>query len=131
MFLDSSALVAIILGEADAGELRTKLKASRRYTSPIVIYESTLAIMRQRKRSIDDAQSVVLDFLKAYRIQILTIESHHALAALQAFSRFGKGSKRGAALNMGDCFSYASARVQKVPLLFKGNDFGKTDIEIA
>ena len=130
MFLDSSALVAIILGEPDMPQLRAKLKASRRYTSAIVIYESAMAVMRNSQKSIAEAQSIVDEMLKAYRIQVLPIDGRHAALALETFDRFGRG-KHPAKLNMGDCFSYASARIQNVPLLFKGNDFGRTDIRIA
>ena len=130
MFLDSSALVAILLGEPDMLELRAKLKASRRFTSPIVIYESSMAVMRANRKSIVEAQSTVFNLLKAYRIQVLPIGDRHAAVALEAFGRFGKGRHK-ASLNMGDCFSYASAQIQNVPLLFKGNDFIHTDIRIA
>lgn len=130
MFLDSSALVAILLGEPDMSQLRAKLKSSRRYTSPIVIYETTMAIMRDSRKSIAEAQSTVNDLLKAYRIVVLPIDDRHAAVALEAFDRFGKG-RHPAKLNMGDCFSYASARIQKAPLLFKGNDFSQTDIGVA
>lgn len=51
-------------------------------------------------------------------------------AAIDAFARFGKG-RHPAALNMGDCFAYACARVHRVPLLYKGDDFSLTDIERA
>ena len=111
-------------------QLRAKLKANHRYTSPIVIYESVMAIMRNSQKSITEAQSTVDEMLKAYRIQVLAIDGRHAVLALETFDRFGRG-RHPAKLNMGDCFSYACARIQNVPLLFKGNDFIHTDIRIA
>ena len=130
MFIDSSALVAILLGESDNVELRAKLKKSRRYTSTIVVYESALAVARNNNKPLSEAESTVTDLLKAFRVQIVSIDLRHTSVALTAFAQFGKGSHP-AKLNMGDCFSYACARVLKAKLLFKGSDFGQTDIEIA
>ena len=130
MFADSSALVAIILDEPEMADFRARLKSSRRYTSAIVVYETTMAVMRNSRKSVAEAQSIVTEMLTAYRIQVLPMDERHANAALEAFDRFGKGRHK-AALNMGDCFSYACAKVQKVPLLFKGNDFVHTDIKKA
>ena len=130
MFIDSSALVAILLGESDNVELRAKLKKSRRYTSTIVVYESALAVARNNNKPLSEAESTVTDLLKAFRVQIVSIDLRHTSVALTAFGQFGKG-RHPAKLNMGDCFSYACARVLKAKLLFKGSDFGQTDIEIA
>ena len=127
MFLDSSALVAILLGESDAMVLRAKLKANRRFTSPIVIYETTMAVMRDNQKSMTEAHAKVMALLKAYRVQILQIQGHHAELALEACARFGRGSRHPAKLNMGDCFSYACAVKLDVPLLFIGNDFIQTE----
>ena len=117
-----------MLEEEDMPDLRAKLKRSRRYTSAIVIYETVLAVARNRNKSVAEAEAIVAALLKAFRVQILPIDFRHASAALAAFSRFGKGTKSKASLNMGDCFSYASAQIQNVPLLFKGNDFSETNI---
>ena len=130
MFVDASAIVGILLAESDMLELRAKLKASRRYTSPIAVYEATVAIFRVTSKSMLEAHAVVASFLKAFRIQVLPIEERHALVALETFERFGKNRHK-AKLNMGDCFSYACARVQRVPLLYKGDDFVETDIKSA
>ena len=72
---------------------------------------------------------LVEDFQTVYAIKTLEIDTQIALGALDAFARFGKGS-HAARLNMGDCFSYACAKNLKQPLLFKGNDFSKTDLPI-
>ena len=127
MFVDASAIVGILLAEPDMMELRAKLKASRRYTSPIAVYEATMAIFRVTAKPMVEAHAVVASFLKAFRIQVLPVEENHALIALETFERFGKNRHK-AKLNMGDCFSYACAKAQRVPLLYKGNDFVETDI---
>ena len=59
----------------------------------------------------------------------MPISSQEADAALDAFSRFGKGQGHPAQLNMGDCFAYAVAKNRRVPLLYKGNDFVHTDVK--
>ena len=131
MFVDSSALTAILLKENDRAELLAKVKASRRYTSAIVIYETVLAVARNGDKSLSESEVVVMAFLRAANIQILPIELRHTVVAISAFDKYGKGRQNKAKLNMGDCFSYASAKIQKQALVFKGNDFIHTDIEIA
>lgn len=129
MFADASAIVAILLTEPEMAEFREKFRSNRRYTSPVAIYEATMAVARGHRKSTLEAHSVVMDLIKAYRVQILPIEARHTAIALEAFERFGKGRHR-AGLNMGDCFAYACATVLKAPLLFKGDDFIHTDIRI-
>lgn len=69
-------------------------------------------------------------YLATAGIETLAVERAQALLAREAFRRFGKGRHR-AALNFGDCFSYALAKSLHEPLLFKGGDFGMTDITAA
>lgn len=64
-------------------------------------------------------------------IHTIAFDDHHLTTALDAFSRFGKGNGHPAQLNYGDCMAYAVAKIAQVPLLFKGDDFAKTDIESA
>ena len=73
--------------------------------------------------------ALVQDFQTVYAVQLVEIDAQAAYDALDAFARFGKGVHP-AKLNMGDCFTYALAKKLKQPVLFKGNDFGKTDIPI-
>lgn len=131
MFLDASALVAIIAKEADGAALEARLdKATQAFTSPIAIYEATLGLARIGKISPSEARVPLDHLLKAKKTEVVVIEKHMADAALVAFSLFGKG-RHPAGLNMGDCFAYACAKELGVPLLFKGDDFAKTDIEVA
>ena len=131
MFIDSSAATAILLGESDADELTLKLRgASPPLASPLVCYETTLAVARARNIDIERAASVVERMLLFYRFRSIGISEDIGRAAIIAFTRFGKGRHK-ASLNMGDCFSYACARLHGVPILCKGNDFIHTDIKIA
>ena len=131
MFIDASAIVAMLAGEPDADEIALKFKGIRQVmTSPVSSYEGTLAIARLRNIEIREANVVVENFLTHYGIRIVSITGGIGQAAIIAFDRFGKGRHK-AGLNMGDCFSYAVARLHQVPLLCKGDDFRHTDIKIA
>ena len=131
MFIDSSALVAILVGEGDADELALKMKTGDPLlTSPLVRYEASLGISRARKIDVADPDSVVTRFLTHYGVRTISVTEEIGQAAILAFERFGKGRHR-ARLNLGDCFSYACARLYRVPLLCKGDDFIHADIRIA
>jgi ribonuclease VapC len=132
MFLDASAIVAILAREPDADSLTEKLEAAKRlHTSPVAIYEAVLGLTRAKKApSVEAAQDEVGRFLDLYDAEQITITGEIGAEAIGAFQRFGRGRHR-ASLNMGDCFSYACAKIHKVPLLFKGDDFIHTDISIA
>jgi ribonuclease VapC len=131
MFVDASAIIAIIAQEAEAGDLSARLaRADRVAVSPIALYEATTGLARKRACSIEDAASLVEEFAEATGARIIDITAAIARDAARAFGRFGRGRHR-ADLNMGDCFSYACARAEGLPLLFKGDDFVHTDIEAA
>ena len=131
MFLDASAMIAIIARETDAPALAGRLRqANEVHTSPIAIYETVLGLARVGDTSIQDAQIVLNRFLEEVRAEIISFTAEIGRGALTAFERFGRG-RHPAAINMGDCFAYACARVLDMPLLFKGDDFPLTDITIA
>ena len=74
-----------------------------------------------------NAAAIIDQLASMPNITAVAFDEKHYRAAEIAFDRFGKG-RHPAGLNMGDCFSYAVATVAKAPLLFKGQDFGKTDV---
>ena len=128
MFVDASAIVAIITGEPDATHLQSRLvTAERSYASAMATYEATLGIARSLNISIGNAGSLVDDLLSQIHAEIIPITAEIGREALRAFERFGRG-RHPARLNMGDCFAYACARALNVPLLYKGDDFALTDI---
>lgn len=132
MFIDASAAVAIILDEPDRETLRQKLKKTRRRTmSAIASYETVMAIRRVKQLTVAEAHDIVADFQRIFAINSVDIEARFAKTALDAFEKYGRGRGHRASLNMGDCFSYACAKLLKVPLLCKGDDFIHTDIRIA
>ena len=132
MFVDASALVAIIAGESDGAALATLLSAAeqQRYTSPLALYEATLALFRIRDTTIDEVAAVLDDFVLRTNVETVPITAEVGRIAIDAFARFGRG-RHPARLNMGDCFAYACARSLGVPLLCKGGDFAQTDIALA
>ena len=132
MFVDASAIVAILTREADADELANTLEgAPSHITSAVAVFEATLGVCRKRHASVAEAQADVIEFLGTAAVGIVSITSTEAEAALDAFSRYGKGRGHPAQLNLGDCFAYAVAKTYRTELLFKGEDFTKTDIRPA
>lgn len=128
MIVDASALVAMILEEVDAERLIDRLETvDLRSTHGVSVFETVVAVARESRREPDLAERTVLRFLDRADIGVMTIGSSEASAAIDAFRRYGKG-RHPAKLNMGDCFSYACAKVRAVPLLYKGDDFAKTDL---
>ena len=129
MFVDASAIVAILTNEPEADILADAVdNAYGALTSPLAIFEAVLAIRRRRQSSVDEAHEDVRQLIELAQILVVPISSADADAALIAFSRYGKGQGHQAQLNLGDCFAYAAAKLHNVPLLFKGDDFSKTDI---
>src|SRR5947209_15593262 len=132
MFVDASAIVAILTREPEADALADILeKARSATTSPIAIFEATLGICRKRHASVEEAERDVGEFLGLARVRTVSVTDTEAHTALAAFSRYGKGRGHPAQLNLGDCFAYAVAKNHQTTLLFKGEDFNKTDIRSA
>ncbi len=131
MFVDASALTSILTNEADAVELLARAQRyEKRMTSPLAIWETSVAVARVLDLDVPVATQAVRDFLELAGISTVPIDDDIGVTALDAFDRFGKG-RHPARLNFGDCFAYACARRLDVPLLFKGVDFGLTDITAA
>ena len=132
MFVDASAIVAILTREADADELANTLDAARSpITSAIAVFEAALGVCRKRHASVAEAREDVSAFLETASVRTVAVTSKEAEAALDAFSRYGKGRGHPAQLNLGDCFAYAVAKTHGTELLYTGQDFKKTDIPTA
>ena len=131
MFVDASAIVAILTQEPEADALIDLLeRAIRPITSAIAIFEAMLGLSRKRYASVEEVEADVTEVITKGRITLVPIAASDATTALQAFSRYGKGRGHPPQLNMGDCFAYAVAKNHRTSLLYKGNDFGKTDIAV-
>jgi ribonuclease VapC len=126
--IDTSAFVAILLAEPGYERLNERIVgASRRLVSAATVVEAAIVLISRPQ-----AQNAPLleVFLREAQIESVPVTMEHAQAAIDAFRRFGKG-RHPAGLNFGDCFAYALAAVTGEPLLFKGDDFAKTDIAVA
>jgi ribonuclease VapC len=131
MFIDASAIVAILAREPDWRDLVNRIDAaSVVMVSAVVVYETVLAVARIRAHDITIAESAVDDFLSSIAAETIDIDAAIGKAAIDAFARYGKG-RHPAALNMGDCFAYACAKSQALPILAKGDDFARTDVVCA
>ena len=130
-FVDASALVAIILREPDCEPLLDRIEAGGAFiTSPIAVYEATLALRRVTGGDIAAAANDLRDVLDSGAIKLVAIDPELGFAALDAFRRFGKG-RHSARLNMGDCFAYAVSKSHDAAILFVGDDFVHTDLKNA
>jgi ribonuclease VapC len=128
MFLDASAIIAILARENEGTALAARLgQATRVQVSPIAIYEAVLGLARIGNISLTDARGVLDRFLEEVGAETIPITDTIGAGALRAFDRFGKG-RHPAALNLGDCFAYACAEELRTELLFKGEDFPLTDV---
>lgn len=128
IFVDASALIAIVAREPDALTLADCLQEDPdRLCSALAAWEAVAGLCRSYAITIDAAQARVRLFFDALGIRIVPIGEREFELATDAYARFGKG-RHPAALNMGDCFAYACAQAQGARLLFKGDDFGKTDV---
>lgn len=128
MVVDTSAVIALLLQEEDAERIVKVLLQvdSARMAAPCFL---EIAIVLGR-RQVDPAPELLLQLLQQLNISLVPMDEEQILVAVRAFQRFGKG-RHPAKLNFGDCFSYALAMHLEEPLLFKGEDFSRTDVRIA
>lgn len=128
MIVDSSALLAVILDEEDEPRFtEAMVDASRLRISAATWVETTIIVDNHRNPA---AVVRFEDLMDALRLEIMPVTADIAFRARRAYADFGKG-RHPAGLNYGDCFSYALAKTEREPLLFKGNDFSLTDVEPA
>lgn len=128
MVIDSSVLVAILFDEPEAeGFVEAIAEADRRLMSAASLLEAAIVVDNQ----ISPAAGRQLDaFVEDAQIEIEPVTERQFRIARQAYLDFGRGNHP-AKLNFGDCFAYALAKATGEPLLFKGDDFARTDIVVA
>lgn len=125
VIVDTSAILAVMLAEPDARHFaRALTSADRRLLSAVSRVELT-CVLEGRKGQAGRAR--LTRFLAEAEILVAPVTEQQADIACDAFRRFGKG-RHPAGLNLGDCFAYALAKATGEPLLFKGDDFARTDI---
>jgi ribonuclease VapC len=127
MVIDTSALIAILLNEAVADRLVAAIERDpSRLVSGATVVEASLVLLGRY----GEAGELQLDrLLKGLGAQLVAVDDEQVAIARDAALRFGRG-RHAAALNFGDCFSYALSMARGEPLLFTGSDFAQTDVEV-
>lgn len=126
--IDSSVLLAIVLGEEDATTFAERLtEPGRKVVSAATLFEAAVAAERRGGLEARDRLDRLVTRIEP---EIVPFDAAHLGWARDAYRRFGKG-RHPAGLNLGDCMAYATARHAVLPLLFKGADFAQTDLERA
>lgn len=123
--VDSSALVAVLLLESDGPELAARIWNAERAVMSVANLAETVIVLRRQLG--DDTSGEISELAGAIGLEFEPVTLAQARLAGEAYRRFGKGRHQ-AALNYGDCFAYALAKELDLPLLYKGNDFSRTDI---
>lgn len=128
MILDSSAMVAMLIGEAGYRRLAECMEGAGvvGIGAPTLMETEMVMIGRFDLRG----RGLVAQFLEENQVIVVPFDGEHRNIAVEAFVRYGKG-RHSAALNYGDCMTYATAQVADHPLLFVGEDFAKTDLATA
>jgi len=128
MVIDASAIVAIAFNEPEAAAFESRIADDPvRLISAATVLEAAMVI----ETRLGEAGGSELDlWLHKAGVDIVVVDAEQADLARRAWRRFGKG-RHPAGLNYGDCFSYALATTTQEPLLFKGHDFSRTDIQPA
>ena len=131
MFVDASAIFAIIAQESDWRELSERLtRADQVFVSPLSIWEAAVGLAKESRYPFEEAEQLVNRFVQETQATTIGIDDEIGREALRASRLYGRGRHK-AALNFGDCFAYACAKTLDMPLLCKGDDFPQTDVKLA
>jgi ribonuclease VapC len=125
MIVDSSVLIAILQSEPGFETYASAISSSRRKRISAATY-AEVGIVAVQKRG-PAGLTVIRDMVAQMGLEIVSLDAEQAETAQDTFIRYGKG-RHTAQLNFGDCFAYALAKTESASLLFKGEDFAKTDI---
>ena len=126
MIVDTSALVAILRQEPEQSSFAKILDDAETLRMSAATYLELSIVIGSRRDS--SMGRMIDDLLDRFSIEIEPVTVEQALIALEAYRDYGRLSGHPANLNFGDCFSYALARAKREPILFKGDDFGHTDL---
>jgi ribonuclease VapC len=128
LILDSSAVVAILFEEEGRDRVLGKIERADLLAigTPTLLETGMVAIGKFDLHG----RALVSQFLERWNVVVTPFDARHGQVAADAFIRYGKG-RHPAALNYGDCMTYATARLAGMPLLFTGDDFAKTDVAVA
>ena len=132
MFIDASALIAMLTDEDEARILAARLQASpKRLTAPQAVLETIVDVSAALPLPLAETEAVVKRFLELMGIQTVAVPVQALPLAVAALARYGTAAGHPAALRPIEALAYAAARYYRVPLLYKGGRFAATDIEAA
>jgi ribonuclease VapC len=132
IFVDSSAIIAILIADPDAAALAAKLESDReRISAGHVVLEASMRLASVFGLTAVAADRLVTRLLREAEISVVPITEDVGHVAVAAFDRYGRGRGAGGNLNFGDCLSYACAKAHNARLLHKGHDFAQTDVVAA
>jgi len=126
MIVDASAVLAVLLREPDGPDFMRAFSQERELSISPVNYVEACARLMGRNENPDQVD----ELMELANIRLVEVSVEQTKFAREAYQRFGKGNHP-AKLNLGDCFAYALSQARGEPLLFKGDDFRKTDVEAA
>lgn len=128
MIIDTSALIAVLTGEAERKQFLRQMEAASGLQMSVASYLECSIVIDARR---DPVLSRHLDrLLDALGVRLSEVDEHQVRVARRAYADFGRGSGHPARLNYGDCLAYALATTTGEPLLFKGGDFTHTDVRL-
>ncbi len=128
MLIDSSAIVALLLREPEWEAIEAAIEGSEAvFISSATLFETYIVLTRKSGK---DESALIEAFVAQIGAEVIPFSQSLWLFAAAAFLRYGKGRHK-AELNFGDCMVYATAKQAGLSLLFRGNDFGRTDIKSA
>lgn len=132
IFVETSAVVAILLGQAEAKSLANTIQLAKScVTGSHVRLETCMVVASRRNLPASDVNDEFDALLQRAKISVLPLTDDIAIAAVHAFDKYGKGRNSKAALNLADCMSYAYAKTRDLKILFTGDDFTHTDLKAA
>jgi ribonuclease VapC len=123
--VETSALVAILLEEPEWERLAEQIDGESASTTCVAVFEASLSLAKHTRLSPTQAHRIVVDLAERLRIEVKPVVPPMIALAAEARERYGAGRH---GLNMGDCLSYGAARYFRTRLLFKGDDFARTDV---
>ncbi len=135
MFVDASAVIAILTDEPGSEDFAKAIdEAPEPISSVLAIWEATVGLFRKKKMSMDEAEAHMEAFVRTAGIVVLPITDRERQIALRAFDLYGRhrypDADRNRALNLADCFHYATAMNRGVPILSKDDGFALTDASV-
>ncbi|MCY3674265.1 MAG: type II toxin-antitoxin system VapC family toxin [Paracoccaceae bacterium] len=137
MFIDASAIVSILNEEPGFEDFVRRIEdyQSRLYVSPLARYEAVVSFARARsgkfkptKEELQLSKKLIDKFCESVNAEEISISPQIGKLAIKVAGRYGKIVGHEAKLNFGDCFAYACANEYDIRLLYKGNDFSRTDL---